>query len=123
MPGVSNNAQCLSIAASRYINPTAVSSPAGIASAISIPIRSASLDNEGHNYFLSQNPYVLNSYAVFGEAYYNITKDLKLTARPALDRRPEAFHRNSQRSVDARLWLSFTGVIDQEWKELTGRAS
>src|SRR6185437_4221135 len=33
----------------------------------------------GHNYFLSQNPYVLNSYAGFGETYYNILPDLKLT--------------------------------------------
>ncbi len=39
-----------------------------------------SLNNEGHNYFLSQNPYTLNSYAVFGETYYNITNNLKLTA-------------------------------------------
>ena len=36
------------------------------------------LNNKGHNYFLSQNPYVLNSYAGFGEAYYNVTQDLKL---------------------------------------------
>ncbi len=27
---------------------------------------------KGHNYFLSQNPYPLNSYAGFGEAYYNV---------------------------------------------------
>ena len=46
---------------------------------ISIRIRSSSLNNEGHNYFLSQNPYTLNSYAGFGEAYYNIVDDLKLT--------------------------------------------
>src|SRR6185437_12686740 len=37
------------------------------------------LNNQGHNYFLSQNPYTLNSYAGFGEAYYNVTPDLKLT--------------------------------------------
>ena len=36
-------------------------------------------DDNGHNYFVSINPYILNSYALFGEAYYNITKDLKLT--------------------------------------------
>ena len=35
-----------------------------------------SLNNEGHNYFLSQNPYELNSYAGFGEAYYNITDSI-----------------------------------------------
>ncbi len=38
-----------------------------------------SLNNEGHNYFLSQNPYLLDSYAGFGEVYYNVTSDLKLT--------------------------------------------
>ncbi len=38
-----------------------------------------SLNNQGHNYFLSQNPYLLNSYASFGEVYYNVTKDFKLT--------------------------------------------
>ena len=37
------------------------------------------VNNEGHNYFLSQNPYTLNSYAGFGEAYYNVLPDLKLT--------------------------------------------
>ena len=40
----------------------------------------SSLNNQGHNYFLSQNPYTLNSYAGFGEAYYNVLDDLKLTA-------------------------------------------
>ncbi len=39
----------------------------------------SSLNNQGHNYFLSQNPYYLNSYAGFGEIYYNLTNDLKLT--------------------------------------------
>ncbi len=39
-----------------------------------------SLDNQGHNYFLSQNPYTLNSYAAFGETYYDIFRTLKLTA-------------------------------------------
>jgi outer membrane receptor protein involved in Fe transport len=38
------------------------------------------LNNNGHNYFLSENPYVLNSYAAFGEANYNVLNDLKLTA-------------------------------------------
>ncbi|SBV34529.1 TonB-dependent receptor [uncultured Sphingopyxis sp.] len=38
------------------------------------------ISGEGHNYFRSSNPYELNSYAAFGEAYYNINPDLKLTA-------------------------------------------
>ncbi len=38
------------------------------------------LDGQGHNYFRSQNPYRLNSYAGFGEAYYQVAPDVKLTA-------------------------------------------
>jgi outer membrane receptor protein involved in Fe transport len=34
----------------------------------------------GHNYFDSRNAYTLQSYAAFGEVYYNFTHDLKLTA-------------------------------------------
>ena len=39
----------------------------------------SALNNEGHNYFLSQNPYTLNSYAGFGEVHYDLASDLKLT--------------------------------------------
>lgn len=39
-----------------------------------------SIDGDGHNYFRSSNPYKLKSHALFGEAYYNINSDLKLTA-------------------------------------------
>src|SRR6185437_13887898 len=40
----------------------------------------SSVDGNGHNYFRSENPYHLTSYAAFGEAYYNIAPDIKLTA-------------------------------------------
>ncbi|HVT25197.1 MAG TPA: TonB-dependent receptor [Rhizomicrobium sp.] len=39
-----------------------------------------SIDGDGHNYFRSSNPYRLTSYAAFGEVYYNLRPDLKLTA-------------------------------------------
>ena len=39
----------------------------------------SSVDNNGHNYFLNQNPYVLNSYAGFGELNYQVLNGLKLT--------------------------------------------
>ena len=64
---------------SRYANPCDPQTGDHRVALISIPIRSRSLNNEGHNYFLSQNPYALNSYAGFGEAYYNVLSDLKLT--------------------------------------------
>src|SRR3546814_11129086 len=35
------------------------------------------INGDGHNYLRSYNPYTLNSYAAFGEAYYNINTDLK----------------------------------------------
>ena len=34
----------------------------------------------GHNFFLSRNPYLLNSAGIFGESYWQITPSLKLTA-------------------------------------------
>ncbi len=37
------------------------------------------LDGQGHNYFRSQNPYSLNSWAGFGEVYYQVAPDVKLT--------------------------------------------
>src|SRR3546814_20267900 len=38
------------------------------------------INGKGNNYFRSSNPYKLNSLAGFGEAYYNINQDLKITA-------------------------------------------
>jgi iron complex outermembrane recepter protein len=82
-----------------------------------------SLNNEGHNYFLSQNPYVLNSYAGFGEAYYNVARDLKLIGglRWTEDRK---------RFIDIPSEVGNTGygyiissVVNQQWNELTGRAA
>ncbi len=37
------------------------------------------MDGQGHNYFRSQNPYRLRSWATFGEAYYQVLPDVKLT--------------------------------------------
>ncbi|MFA0809568.1 TonB-dependent receptor [Microbulbifer epialgicus] len=37
------------------------------------------IDEMGHNYFLSRNLVETNSWAVFGEAYWQITDDVKLT--------------------------------------------
>jgi outer membrane receptor protein involved in Fe transport len=38
-----------------------------------------SLNNQGHNYFLSQNGVRIKSWAAFGELYWNLTPKLKLT--------------------------------------------
>ncbi len=55
-------------------------------------------NGQGHNYFRSINPYVLSSYAGFGEAYYQISRRSEAHRRPALDRRSKTFRRNSKRS-------------------------
>ena len=80
-----------------------------------------SLDGQGHNYFLSQNPYVLNSYAGFGEAYYSVFKDLKLTGglRWTVDKK-HFVDIPSELLTDGYGYVA-TGVVDQEWEEWTGR--
>jgi len=38
------------------------------------------INGQGHNYFRSDNPYTLDSWASFGEVYYQLEPDVKLTA-------------------------------------------
>jgi len=81
------------------------------------------LDNQGHNYFLSQNPYVLDSYAGFGEAYYQIVPDLKLIGglRWTNDRKHFV-------DIPSQLFTNNYGypvadVVNQQWSKFTGRAA
>ncbi len=92
-----------------------------LAAAISIPIHSIKIDGQGHNYFRSQNPYRLNSWAGFGEAYYQVAPDVKLTAGLRWTDDMKHF-------VEIPSWTDvvgkgypITGDLDQDWKELTGR--
>ncbi|NIJ37951.1 outer membrane receptor protein involved in Fe transport [Sphingopyxis panaciterrae] len=39
-----------------------------------------SLDEQGHNYFLSRNIVKTKSWAIFGEAYWNVSDNVKITA-------------------------------------------
>jgi outer membrane receptor protein involved in Fe transport len=80
------------------------------------------LNDEGHNYFLSKNPYRLISYAAFGEAYYNITDKLKLTAglRWTVDKK-HAPQIPSWLLAANTIGYPVAEVIDQRWSEPTGR--
>jgi outer membrane receptor protein involved in Fe transport len=80
-----------------------------------------SLDRQGHNYFLSQNPYVLNSYAGFGEVYYNIFDDLKLTGGLRWTDDQKHFVDIPSALITEGFGYTITDTIDQEWKEWTGR--
>jgi len=81
----------------------------------------SSVNSEGHNYFVSQNPYTLNSYAGFGEAYYSVLSDLKLTGglRWTEDRK----HFTDIPSELLALGFGYlsTGTVDQQWNKFTGR--
>ena len=81
----------------------------------------SSINGLGHNYFRSENPYRVNSFAGFGEAYYQVTPDLKLTAGVR-------WTDDNKRFWNIPSWTFLTGggypvqsVVNQEWKEWTGR--
>jgi outer membrane receptor protein involved in Fe transport len=82
----------------------------------------ASVNDQGHNYFLSKNPYKLISYAVFGEAYYQVTDALKITAglRWTVDKK-EAPRIPSWILATNSVGYPVAEVIEQEWREPTGR--
>jgi len=79
------------------------------------------LDYQGHNYFLSQNPYTLNSYAGFGEVYYNVFDDLKLTGGLRWTDDQKHFVGIPSALLAQGYGYVVTDTVDQEWKEWTGR--
>ena len=82
----------------------------------------SSLNDRGHNYFLSKNPFKLISYAAFGEAYYKITDALKVTAglRWTVDKK-EAPRIPTWVLGSETVGFSVEEVVRQEWREPTGR--
>jgi len=86
------------------------------------------LDGQGHNYFRSENPYNLNSWAGFGEVYYQVMSDLKLTG--GLRWTDDMKHFTEIPSWTAMAGKGYPiegiadpsqGFINQQWKEWTGR--
>ena len=124
VPGVSDNSNCL-VGGLSVRNPNNPNHLVGIEGDIGCgyidPNPLSSLNNEGHNYFLSQNPYTLNSYAGFGEAYYNVTPDLKLTGGMRWTDDQKHFIDIPSELLVAGYGYPVTGIVDQEWNQLTGR--
>jgi outer membrane receptor protein involved in Fe transport len=88
------------------------------------------INGQGHNYFRSSNPYRLSSWAVFGETYYNIHDDLKLTAGLRFTDDQKTFTEVPSQVLLAYGFTSagttpigypIDGYIKQHWGELTGR--
>jgi outer membrane receptor protein involved in Fe transport len=80
------------------------------------------LNKQGHNYFLSQNPYTLNSYAAFGEANYNVLSDLKLTAGLRWTEDQKHFTDIPSELLVEGIGYATTGIVNQQWDQFTGRA-
>ena len=123
VPGVSDNSFCLlNFRGFGYINPKSGDSSSPLNNCPYIdPNPIGSLNGQGHNYFLSQNPYVLNSYAGFGEAYYNLTNDLKLTGGLRWTVDQKHFIDIPSELVIAGYGYPRSGVVDQQWDQWTGR--
>ncbi len=81
----------------------------------------SSIDGQGHNYFRSENPYRLHSWAAFGEVNYEILPDVKLTGGLRWTDDQKSFTViPSWTDLQGKGYPS-EGNIDQEWKEVTGR--
>jgi outer membrane receptor protein involved in Fe transport len=117
--GESDNRECL-VNGFRPGDPNGVYPVSGCVYIDPNPIES--VNDEGHNYFLSKNPYKLISYAVFGEAYYQVTDALKITAglRWTVDKK-EAPRIPSWILATQTVGYPVAEVIEQEWREPTGR--
>ncbi|WP_366910253.1 TonB-dependent receptor [Hyphomonas sp.] len=86
------------------------------------PAFAGAVVGDGGNYFRSLSPYTLDSFAVFGEGYYDITDSLKATVglRYTSDNK-------KQDRIPSILFtpggsIEPTGVAEAEFEEVTGRA-
>jgi outer membrane receptor protein involved in Fe transport len=79
------------------------------------------IDGQGHNYFRSENPYRLHSWAGFGEAYYQVTPDVKLTGGLRWTDDSKSFTEIPSWTLTVGKGYPSFGDIDREWKEWTGR--
>jgi len=119
VPGISTNELCLGNG-HQYTDPNLPSGAEGCPGYID-PNPLSSLNNQGHNYFLSQNPYGLNSYAMFGEAYYNVTDDVKITAGLRWTDDQKHFVEIPSELFAWGYGYPSLGALDQEWRKWTGR--
>src|SRR6185437_10315655 len=124
IPGVSDNSNCL-LGGLTISNPYANNGIGGSDFGCTYidPNPLTKLNNQGHNYFLSQNPYTLNSYAGFGEAYYNVLNDLKLIAGLRWTEDQKHFTLIPSELLVHGYGYPSTGVVNQEWDQFTGRAA
>jgi outer membrane receptor protein involved in Fe transport len=129
IPNVTDGHQCLHVGPGngrggmQYSDPSLPLAPPGLNSCVYLdPNPLTSLNNDGHNYFLSQNPYLLDSYALFGEGNYKLSDELTLIGglRWTLDKKH--FTLIPSQLLTSGFGYPHTGVVDQNWGKFTGRA-
>jgi len=79
------------------------------------------VDGQGHNYFLSHNPYQLKSWAAFSEVNYQIAPDVKLIGGLRYTDDVKDFQVFPSWALMAGKGIPQQGDIRQEWREWTGR--
>lgn len=94
----------------------------GLGCAYIDPNSLSDVDGQGHNYFLSKNPARINSWSVFGELYYQVAPDVKLTGGLRFTDDEKIFTEFPSWAGLAFKGIPSAGVLTQRWQELTGRA-
>jgi iron complex outermembrane recepter protein len=79
------------------------------------------IDGQGHNYFRSENPYRLHSWAGFGEVNYQVMPDVKLTGGLRWTDDRKSFTEIPSWTLIVDKGYLVTGIVNQEWREWTGR--
>lgn len=109
--------------------PVSIDNPQGFCPYID-PNPAQNINGQGHNYFRSENPYSLQSKAAFGEVYYQLTDDLKLTAGLRYTDDHKSFTPVPSQILEAPSIAAGGTVakgypalppIEQHWGEFTGR--
>jgi len=89
-----------------------------------------SINGQGHNYFRSRNLSSTESYAGFGEMYWNVTDNLKITGglRYTMDKKVATPVKSQLLLATGLIGGGYTGIgypespdIVQKWNRLTGR--
>src|SRR6185312_12782996 len=125
VPGVSDNSNCLvgGLRNSNPFNNSQIDVEGSVPCQYIDPNDLEHLNNKGHNYFLNQNPYTLNSYAAFGETYYNISDDVKLIGGLRWTEDQKHFTDIPSELLVGGYGYAITGALNQQWDQFTGRAA
>jgi len=120
-PGITSNEECLPYGRNNPILGRGGYLPGQRPTYID-PNPLSQINGRGHNYFRSDNPYVVNSYAAFGEFYYEIAKDLKFTGGVRWTYDDKKFQLIPTQTLTLYYGYPHDNDVYKAWHEPTGRA-